>query len=181
MATSIRVIERRRRYHWPDAQLQFWIFIFLVASSVTLGIFAYFIVVQQTLEQGIPWLFPYQITVSSLGLLFVALIIGLISQRQLLPGIVILGTFILFVLWLTGLVETSIQLFGPSGSVNTNCNLYVTGMPFKGPSIATLAYLEQKSICMSWQAAFSFEVIGTVFLLWLGIMAWQVQRDEYEL
>ena len=52
---SIRVVERRRRYHWPDAQLNFWIFIMLVAASTTLGIFAYFMNVQSTLGLGIPW------------------------------------------------------------------------------------------------------------------------------
>ena len=32
----------------------------------------------------------------------------------------------------------------------------------------------------TWKAAFAFELIGTVFLLWMGIMAWQVNRDEYD-
>lgn len=31
-----------------------------------------------------------------------------------------------------------------------------------------------------WKAAFAWELIGTVFLLWMGIMAWQVNRDEYD-
>ena len=76
---------------------------------------------------------------------------GLISQRQLLPGIVVVGTFIFFVLTLAGLIETSIQMFGTSGGVNGNCNLYVLSMPFTGVSIDTLAYLEQKNICkFSW-------------------------------
>lgn len=127
-------------------------------------------------------LFPYEITVSALALAFIILILILINQRQLLPGIVILGTFILFVLWLTGLIQTAIQLFGPSGSVNANCNLYVNSMPVSGTGDlqAVLAYLQQRSICQSWQAAFAFEVVGTVFFLWMMIMAWQVQQDEYE-
>lgn len=85
-------------------------------------------------------------------------------------------------LWLAGLIETAIQLFGPSGSVNGNCNLYVLGMPVTGTSNleGALAYMEQKSICQSWSAAFAFEVVGTVFFLWMMIMAWQVQQDEYE-
>ena len=86
---------------------------------------------------------------SSLAILFLILILVLISQRMLLPGIIILGSFILFVLWLTGLIETSIQLFGPTGSVNGNCQLYVTGEPFTGESINTLAWLEQNNICKS--------------------------------
>ena len=47
--------------------------------------------------------------------------------------------------------------------------------------MGSLAYLEQLSICQSWQAAFAFEVVGTVFFVWMMIMAWQVQRDEYDI
>ena len=31
-----------------------------------------------------------------------------------------------------------------------------------------------------WSAAFAFEVVGTVFLLWMMVMAYQVNRDEYD-
>lgn len=68
----------------------------------------------------------------------------LIANRQLLPGIVILGSFILFVLWLVGLIVISIELWGPAGSVNGNCNLVQSS---SGQSIETLAWLEQHSIC----------------------------------
>ena len=71
----------------------------------------------------------------------------LISQQSLLPGVVILGSFILFVLWLVGLIVTSIELWGPTGSVNSNCNIYVNGQTIWGQSINTLAWLEQHSIC----------------------------------
>jgi hypothetical protein len=71
----------------------------------------------------------------------------LISQRQLLPGIVVMGSFILFVLWMVGMIVISIELWGPTGSVNGNCNLYVTEAASQGPNINTLAYLEQHSIC----------------------------------
>ena len=104
-------------------------------------------------------LFPYQVASSSLAILFLILILILISQRMLLPGIIVLGSFILFVLWLTGLIETSIQLFGPSGSVNGNCQLYVTGQPFTGVSINTLAWLEQNNIC-KWGCFLFFAVGG---------------------
>jgi hypothetical protein len=91
--------------------------------------------------------FPYWITVSALSLLFILGMLYLISQRQLLPGIVVMGSFILFVLWMVGLIVISIELWGPTGSVNGNCNLYVTGSASSGPNEATLAYLEQHSIC----------------------------------
>jgi hypothetical protein len=68
----------------------------------------------------------------------------LISQRQLLPGIVIMGSFILFILWMVGLVVFSIELWGPSG-VNGTCQLLAP--PSGGGD--TLAWLEQHSICES--------------------------------
>ena len=121
----------------------------------------------------------------------------LISQRQLLPGIVVMGSFILFVLWMVGLIVISIELWGPTGSVNGNCNLYVTGASSSGPTGATLAYLEQHSICefslrggfraeeyantntgQSWTAAWAFELVGCVFLLWMMIMAYQVYAED---
>jgi hypothetical protein len=73
--------------------------------------------------------------------------IYLISQRSLLPGIVILGAFILFVLWLVGLIVISIEFWGPTGNVNTECNIYVMGQQTDGATQETLAWLEQKSIC----------------------------------
>jgi hypothetical protein len=74
------------------------------------------------------------------------MMLWLISQRQLLPGIVIMGSFILFILWLVGLIVLSIELWGPSG-VNSNCQLYVNAEASHGQSIDTLAWLEQHSIC----------------------------------
>lgn len=59
-----------------------------------------------------------------------------------------MGSFILFVLWTVGLIVISVQLWGPSGSVNSTCQLYVNGQSSTGPSIETLAWLEQHSICM---------------------------------
>lgn len=83
------------------------------------------------------------VTTSSLSLLFLVVILGLISQQQLLPGIVVLGSFILFVLFLTGLVETSIQLYGPSGGVNTYCGSHPRGFD----SDATRVWLANVSLC----------------------------------
>ena len=140
------------------------------------------------------------VTVSALAIIFLIIFMILIMQRQLLPGIVIVFSFILFVLWLAGLIETAIEFLGPNGGVNGNCNLYVLGQSFSGVSIDTLAYLEQKSICeqwlaqvppctshnltlalgQSWQAAFSFEIVGCVFFIWMIVMASQVNRDQYE-
>ena len=122
--------------------------------------------------------FSYWLAVSSLTLLFLILMLYLISQRQLLPGIVIMGTFILLILWTVGLIVISVELWGPRGSVNGNCQLYVSGRPIRGQSLETLAWLQQRSICQSWTAAWAFELIGCVFLLWMMIMAYQVYRDD---
>lgn len=45
----------RRRYHWPELQLNIWIMIVFSASAICLGIFAWFMSVQTELKLGIPW------------------------------------------------------------------------------------------------------------------------------
>ncbi|KAL2071956.1 hypothetical protein VTL71DRAFT_11299 [Oculimacula yallundae] len=167
----------RTKYRWPPLQLNFWLFIMLVGSCTILGINSYFLTVQNQLRVGIPWYFSYWIASSTLAIIFIIAMLYLISQRQLLPGIVIMGSFILFVLWMVGLIVISIQLWGPNG-VNGNCNIYVNGRSFTGPNVNTLAYLQQKSICQSWQAQWAFELVGCVFLLWMMIMAYQVYQDD---
>lgn len=57
-------------------------------------------------------LFPYAITVGSLTVVFVILMLVMLAQKNLDPNAVILGSFILIALFLTGLIETAIQLFG---------------------------------------------------------------------
>lgn len=53
----------RRRYHWPELQLNIWILISLGGSAVCLGIFSWFMIVQTQLGLGIPWYLPsYQCT-----------------------------------------------------------------------------------------------------------------------
>jgi len=176
--TEVVIQRLRTKYHWPAIQLNFWILIMLIASSTILGIFANFITVQNQLQVGIPWYFPYWITSGALTIVFIIIMLYLIAQRRLLPGVVILGSFILFILWLVGLIVTSIELWGPTGSVNNNCELFVNENPSMGQNLNTLAYLEQHSICQSWTAAWAFELVGTVFLLWMMIMSYQVYRDD---
>lgn len=101
----------------------------------------------------------------------------LISQRSLLPGVVVLGSFILFVLWLTGLIQTSILLYGPLDSISSFCSMI---QPSSGQSQETLAWLQNNSICQQWRAVFAFEIIGTVFLFWMMVMAYQVNRDDFD-
>ena len=121
---------------------------------------------------------PFGIAVGALTVIFVLIMLGLISQRRLLPGAVMLGSFILLVLYITGIVETAIQLFGPVGNINGNCQRYVTNNQSHDLSINTLAWLQQKSICDSWDAVFAFWIVGAVFLLWMIILGSRVARGD---
>jgi hypothetical protein len=125
-------------------------------------------------------LFPYGVTVSAIALVFLLIILILAAQRLLIPGLILLGSFILFVLWLTMLIETAIQLYGPAANVNGNCQQYVQRQAFTGVSVETVQYLAQLNICNCWRAAFSFSVVGTVLFLYMMVLAWQVQRDDFD-
>ena len=119
---------------------------------------------------------PFGITVGALTVLFVIAMLALIYQRRLLPGLVMIGCFILAVLYLTGLIETAIQLFGPTGDINGKCQVYVYNNEFNGPTINTLAWLQQNATCQSWLAVFAFWIIGAVFLVWMIVLASMVAR-----
>lgn len=89
---------------------------------------------------------PYGVTVGALAILFIIIELVYIAQRRLLPGIMMLLSFILLVLFIAGVIGTAIQLFaGPN--INNQCNTYVFNLDVKGPSLETLAYLQQKNIC----------------------------------
>ncbi|KAB8257793.1 hypothetical protein BDV32DRAFT_126973, partial [Aspergillus pseudonomiae] len=141
------VVYRRRRYHWPELQLNVWILIVLSSSAICMGIFAWLMSVQSEMRLGTPWLFPFMVVSGALGIFFIVLILILAAQRFLLPGIILLGSFILFVLWLTGLIETSLQLYGVVANVNDNCQIYVVDNRAGGNNMQTLAWLTQKTIC----------------------------------
>lgn len=177
-----RRVERVVRYHWPAVQLNVWMLIMLIAACTIIGVFATFIGIQSQLLLPIPWYFTYYIIVGSLVVAFIAILLWLIFSRRLLPSIVMIGGFILFVMWLVGLVVVSIELWGPSsgptGSVSGNCNLAVFNQNPTGQTLQTLAWLEQRSICQSWQAVFAFALIGQIFLLWIMIIAYQVFADN---
>jgi len=123
---------------------------------------------------------PFGITVGALTLAFVILMLILIVQRRLLPGVLIIGCFILLVLYITGLIETAIQLFGPAGDINSKCSTYVSGHSPDDLSVNTLAWLQQNSICQSWSAVFAFWIIGAVFLVYLIVLAAMVARAGRE-
>lgn len=58
-----------------------------------------------------------------------------------------IGAFILFVLWLTGLIIIAIELFGPTGSVSSVCDMEVFSRNPSGQTEEVLAWLQQKNIC----------------------------------
>ena len=121
---------------------------------------------------------PYGIAIGALTVLLVIAMLLLIYQRRLIPGIVTIMSFILFVLYLTGLIETAIQLFGPAGDINGKCQLYVYNNPSTGVSVQTLAWLQQNSTCQSWLAVFAFWIVGAVFLVWMIVIASLVARGR---
>jgi hypothetical protein len=53
--TDIVIRETRRRFRWPEVQLNLWIFVVLAGAATVLGINAWFITVQNQLQVGIPW------------------------------------------------------------------------------------------------------------------------------
>jgi hypothetical protein len=91
---------------------------------------------------------PYGVTVGALALIFLLVEIVYIAQRKLLPTVMMLLSFILFVLFIAGIIGTAIQLFtGPN--INNQCNTFVFNDDVSGPSANTLAFLQQRNICKS--------------------------------
>ncbi|QPG93615.1 hypothetical protein C2857_001160 [Epichloe festucae Fl1] len=169
-----RAVSLVRTYNWPPLQLNFCIFTMLLSSASIVGVFSTFVQIQTQLHLPIPWYFPYYITVASIAILCIGGIFWLIANRRLLPAIVMMGAFILFVMWLVGLVVVSVQLWGPSGSIQSTCNLQVFNRDPHGLNQETMAWLQQRNICQSWQLVFAMSLTGVIFLVWVMIMAYQV-------
>src|SRR3569833_2994975 len=92
--------------------------------------------------------FPYYITVACIAILFVGMLLFLIFQRRLLPSIVMIGGFLLFVLWLVGLIVVSIELWGPTGSVSSNCYLAEFNQNPTGQTLNTLVFFVLLCFCL---------------------------------
>lgn len=45
----------RRKYHWPDIQLNIWLIVVLAGSGACLGMYAWLMTVQTQLDLGTPW------------------------------------------------------------------------------------------------------------------------------
>ena len=89
---------------------------------------------------------PYGVTVGTLAIIFIIIEIIYIAQRKLVPSVMMLFSFILLVLFIAGVIGTAIQLFaGPN--INNQCNTYVFNNDARGPTMETLAFLQQRNIC----------------------------------
>lgn len=89
---------------------------------------------------------PYGITVGALTVIWIIIMLVLIAQRRLLPGVVMLFSFILLVLFIAGIIGTAMNLFG-GPNISGQCATYVNNMPQYGSNIQTLAWLQQNNIC----------------------------------
>jgi len=142
-----------------------------------MGVFGTFLNIQDTMRLPSPWLFPYGVTVGALTVLFLIIIVILSQNNNLTPGICMVFCFILFVLYLTGIVETGVQLFG-AGQVSRNCNTYVSNNKVTGASTETLAWLQQNNICQNWYTVFSFWLLGCLIFFFMFFFSIQVgSRD----
>lgn len=163
-------------YKWPWIPFNAWMFLMLLSSCTIVGVFSSFIGIQYQLELPVPWCvspsnllrgspsivawilprdvkltlscryFPYYITVASFSILYVGTLVFLLSRHRLLPAIVMIGAFLVLVLWFVGLVVVAIQLWGSNG-VNGECNLRVFNETPKGDTRETLAWMMERSIC----------------------------------
>jgi len=99
--------------------------------------------------------------------ILVWIVVLLSFQRRLFPGLVILKAFILFVLYLTGMIGTASQLFGP---VIKACQ----GNSASGLNVDALMWLLQRSTCEDWYVVFGFFVLGMLFEVWILVVARRV-------
>jgi len=178
-SVTYRSFRRRTEFVWPQQQFNLWLVLVITTAAVLIGIFATFLQIQNQMQLGSPWLFPYGICVGCITILLVIILVVLSLQDALTPGILMVFCFVLFVLYMTGLVDTGIQLFG-TGNVHANCINFVNNSPVQGVSGATLAWLQQNSICNSWYAVFAFWLVGTVVYLLMIFMAFQVSSGSMD-
>ena len=118
---------------------------------------------------------PYGITVGALTEVFVWAMLFRSFQRKLLPNHVMMLAWIMFALYLTGFIETAIQLFGP---ILPACKRWVDGRDDSGLSYDTLVWLTQARTCESWYIIISFWGTGGLMLIWIIILAYNVQSKS---
>jgi hypothetical protein len=83
----------------------------------------------------------------SLSVIYIVMSVILAQRRYLLPGVIILLAVLLIPMWVTGLVATSIALWGSQDGVNARCNRNLQALSTGGHDIYTLLWLQENSIC----------------------------------
>ncbi|KAJ6779575.1 hypothetical protein PWT90_04739 [Aphanocladium album] len=164
-----------RTYDWPTYQINIWIFVMLLASSSILGVFATFLQTQAQMDLPVPWYLPYYVAVAAVSLAFLLTVMWLIWRRRLLPAIVMIGALVMFVLWMVGLVATSVELWG-SGGVQSVCSVQVWNQNPHGTDVATLAWMQQRNTCQTWYLVFAMGLTGVIFEIWVMIISYKVYR-----
>lgn len=71
-----------------------------------------------------------------------------------------------------------LTLCGLQGNVNGACNSAINNDSSFGTNVETLAWLQQRGICQSWIAVFSFWIVGFILFVWLFILAIVVNRKQ---
>ncbi|KAK8141339.1 hypothetical protein G3M48_000240 [Beauveria asiatica] len=164
-----------RAYDWPRWSIRIWLFVMLLAASSILGVFATFLQMQSELGLPVPWYLPYYVTVAAVALTFLLVVMWLLWYRRLLPGVVLIGALALFVLWMVGLVASSIALWG-AGGVQSVCNVQVFSQSPHTPDVTTLAWMQQRNICQTWYLVFAMGLTGAIFLIWGMFISYHVFR-----
>ena len=124
--------------------------------------------------------FYFLIVTSILTIFYVITIFILYAAHLLLPILVMIASFILFVLWITGLIKQSIELWGPQGSINDYCVRFVYNDSIwatEGRNRDTFARIQQETVCNIWKTTFSLELIATFLFMYMIFMSWQVIRS----
>jgi len=174
---SARVV--RREFAYPQGALNVIVILILATAGVLMGVFGTFLQIQSTMQLGVPWLFPYAVVVGALTVLFLVILAIMSNNNSLTPGIAMVFCFVLFVLYLTGIVETGVQLFG-AGGVSGNCNRYVSNSKVTGPTTETLAWLQQNSICQQWYTAFAFWLVGVLLFFFMFFFSLQIGSGQMD-
>jgi len=84
-------------------------------------------------------------------------------------------SFIMLVLFLTGMIETAIQNFG---HVNPTCQSYVYNQATSGVTMENLIWLLQDDICQTWDIAFAFWVVGIILWIWMLALGRSVAQSS---
>lgn len=136
-------------HQWKQEKFYPWAILTIICGTIITGCAAFGLETQNQLLLPPLWLFSFSISAGVIAIVLTLVSMGMVSTNALKPGVMIIFASIIFVLFLTGLVATALQLYGPSGSISADCQSYILAHPVEGPSLTTLAWLHQRSLCKS--------------------------------